>query len=260
MARTRTVVRRTRRRRVAVAMVLVLALTGCSQKTSSDQTVTTRGGSRASALEPSDLKRLLPQASVVGADYRIAESAVTSSDTGDTGQVEGDGYDAAFAKGCPAAYGMVQKEKNQGEIGRTYTASEGRKVEVSLALMDPATADFELDELRKALSSCSTISGSEAGTAYTIGIHAESNNDRGDKGVIVTMDFTFTPEAEGVDSFDVHLKLRFFRVGEVGITISVLSGLDTSTLTEVPGDFGLLDSLGARLASDARDLQQEQQS
>ena len=39
------------------------------------------------------------------------------------------------------------------------------------------------------------------------------------------------------------------------MTVTVLSGVDTSTLTEVPGDFELLDPLAEEIESAARTLQ-----
>lgn len=260
MARTRTVPRHPRTRTAALVLGLVLAVAGCGTTTSSPQAVTTGGDRGTTTLELSDLEELLPEASTVGADYRIADTTDTGDaavlvDTADPDGTGEDGYDAAFARGCPAAYGMLQKkEKKRDDVDRTYLASHGREVDVALSIMDPAT-DWEMDELRKALSSCSTVKGSENGTRYAVVIHAEANSEHGDKGVFVTMDFTFAPEVDGVAPFDVHLKIRLFRVGAVGATITVLSGVDTSTLTEIPGDFALLDSLADDIESAARALQ-----
>jgi hypothetical protein len=261
---------RSLRRAWMVAAVSAVALVGCgtsvpsttgtsttassSTKRPTDTTASpssapsTTAGS--SSVTVDDLAELLPTAAQVGADYRVDPS----TDDGDDPDM-----DAALKKSCPKAASLMNDTSGrEPSADRTFKTDDDRSFEVELkpdsTLLDKVNDGVQLDEYISAINDCDVISYTDSDDVhYEVEFEVQKDTEFGDLGIKMQM----RVKASGgpiPKPVEFEGGFRKFLVGDVGVSVSATSGLDSATFEPVPADYDLIDPMSEQLEGDVAKL------
>lgn len=195
-----------------------------------------------------ELEALLPDASAIGPGY----TEVAAEEDDDSGDDEA--TQQALEEACPdAAELLADADDEDDEVEREFAGEHDRSVTVGFDPTPRNLEDDSLDQVVDAINSCQPASVTQDGFDMTLELAAERDDTYGERGalvdLVVTMAHPQLPEPLTMD-----FRMRVFLVGSVSATIEVSSGIDESTVTPVPGDFDLLDSLAPQLEADLEAL------
>lgn len=261
--------RPTLRALVAGLAALTLVLGACSSDDDSgaevveqdDATTTEAGGDStepdetepgdtepAADVTVEDLEGILPSATDIGPDY---------SEEPEEDETEDEDEENPLAEACPAVAELADTGDDSQKVTRSFATEDERSVEVELHAAPPVTDEAGFDERIDALNDCGSVSFSQDGFDYEVTVAAERSDTFGDLGA--RLDGTITISGPQLaQPAQLEVRQHIFIVGGLGASIEVFSGLTQTgpdTLAPVPGDFDLLDALGADLEADLTDLQ-----
>lgn len=188
-----------------------------------------------------ELEALLPDASAIGAGYSEVEPE--QDDSGDDDRAT----QQALEEACPdAAELFADAEDEDDAVEREFAGDHERSVTVGFDPTPRNLDDDTLDQVVDAVNSCRPASIAQDGFDMTLELAAERDDTYGERGALVDMQVTMA-HPQLPEPLTLEFRMRVFLVGSVSATIEVTSGVDGSTMTPVPGDFDLLDSLAPQL-------------
>lgn len=212
-----------------------------------ETTTSTASDDGSGEVSEDELEALLPQASDIGPGYAVVETSEEEDGGNEATQ-------AALEEACPEASEFFADEEDEDDkLEREFSGEQDRSVTVGL---DPTPRNLEedtLDAVIAAINSCTSASLTQDGFDMTLDLAAERDDTYGERGAQLDMQVTMA-HPQLPEPLTLDFRMRVFVVDSVSATIEVTSGVDEQTLTPVPGDFDLLDSLAPDLEADLRDL------
>jgi hypothetical protein len=203
-----------------------------------------------SSVTVGDLEELLPTAAQVGADYTVDASTDDGNDPA---------MDAALKKSCPKAASLMNDmSHDKPSADRTFKTDDDRSFEVELkpdsTLLDKVNDGVQLDEYISAINDCDVISYTDSdGVHYEVEFQVQKDTEFGDLGIMMKM----RVKASGgpiPKPVEFEGGFRKFLVGDVGVSVSATSGIDSATFESVPADYELIDPMSKRLEGDVGEL------
>ena len=88
---------------------------------------------------------------------------------------------------------------------------------------------------------------------YEIEFEVQKDTDFGDVGIVMKMRVKVSGGSVP-KPIEIEGGIRKFLVGEVGVTVTATSGLDSATFAAVPADYDVIDPLSEQLESDVTKL------
>jgi hypothetical protein len=212
-------------RRVLLGIVAATFLISCS----------TGGGKDATKLSKAELRKALPNATQVGAGYKVDSS--NSDNSSDPKS------DAAFAKACPEVkeLGLNNKKDDKKDIKADFIAKDGRSITTSFDLTPKNLEKNKLDTVIGAINKCDTVRYASAdGTKVEIDLSAKRDDSHGDAGL------RFKLQARGDvqgKKFSVDSEGLIFTLDGIGVQVMTQGSVDQTDLSSIPPDTGKIDDL-----------------
>lgn len=246
----------------AVALILVGAAS-CSKSTTSSTATTlatstsaqaatttppTSAAPETSLVTAADLADLLPSAEDIGPDYRI-----------DTESDDDDDSDKTFEKACPEVAELMKMDtdSDSSDIERNFTTDDDRSVGVSISKAidtTPVANEEKLAKMVDAVNKCGVVHETQNGTDLTVTMSMDKDGSFGDFGGVLTI--KMHAESPMLPApMDIEGKIRVFAVGNVGVMISAIGGVDSDTGVSVPADYDVIATQATRLEQGIADLQ-----
>lgn len=214
-----------------------------------DEPTTTSGSDRGDGATVSldDLEALMPDASVMGPEYRSNSDVEEGYD--DPGET-----DQAINEACPEAAALTAEQDDTDDVERLFETDDSREVNLRLDPTPSANLDPDrIDAIVDAINACGPVVLDQDGLSIRMDLAAERDDTFGDHGVTMQMQATLSHP-----SFPAPLELSFrgraFVVGSVAVTILTSDGIDEDAMAAVPGDFDRAEALATQMESAVADL------
>lgn len=256
------------RRATLIALTaLALLLVGCGTSGGSDSAETDSGGatttaddgssSEPKAVTSKQLEKILPVAADIGEGYEVSDTTRPGASTTTTpggSTTAPDPMEAEMKKQCPKAAELDfldDTDTTNDEVGVEFKNAKDQGIEVSLDPTAGPINEENIDQVIEAFNDCGTLNVTDPDMGEMEMKLSAKPLEVGDFGADITLNAK-------LDLFGVPVTLDFhgyiFSVDGVTVSVTAISGLDSTSMEPTPLDDERLPDLAAEMEDRVKSL------